>query len=69
MTGDEVLIDGMPVGNLFAFGWNSESRRLFYRSETNRNFETAVLVSMSFQFVGKSSAAVLHGWPLTDKST
>ncbi|KAJ9096412.1 hypothetical protein QFC21_005234 [Naganishia friedmannii] len=22
MTGDEVLIDGMPVGNLFAFGWN-----------------------------------------------
>ena len=26
MTGDEVLIDGMPVGNLFAFGWNSKSR-------------------------------------------
>lgn len=24
MTGDEIMIDGMPVGNFFAFAWNRE---------------------------------------------
>jgi len=24
VTGDEILIDGMPVGNFFIFAWNSE---------------------------------------------
>lgn len=24
ITGDEILIDGMPVGNFFIFAWNSK---------------------------------------------
>lgn len=32
VSGDEILIDGMPVGNLFAFAWNGEFGGTFFRS-------------------------------------
>lgn len=38
---DDVLVDGLPVGNLFGFAWN-------------------LLVSMSFQFIGKLFFSLSH---------
>ena len=56
ITGDEILIDGMPVGNFFIFAWNSECLCAMVAEvqAAENSPPLPVLVSLSFQFVGKS---------------
>lgn len=55
LSGDEILIDGMPTGNFFGFVWNSTCH---YRHSAFA--DPLVIVSASFQFVGFLLTYVLH---------
>lgn len=58
LASDEVFIDGLPVGSVFAFVWNALS--MFYLDSKMINVADCIAVSMSFQLVGFLLTYLLH---------